>query len=109
MLPRLPAGVIDVDGRQVLHLLLGGAELDTVHTDRGHGGDRDGDFLAAPQVALLEEYVGHVVAARVDDKPLDLPDGAVGDMDVLAASAENQARSAGSYRIRPACLRGTAF
>ena len=29
----------------------------------GDGADRDGDLLAAPQVALLEQHVGHVAAA----------------------------------------------
>ena len=45
--------VIDVHGRQVLHLLSGDVELDTV-VDPSHGADRDSHFLAAPQVPLLE-------------------------------------------------------
>ena len=77
--------VVDVHGRQVLDLLLGEVEPDTV-IDAGHGADRDGDFLAARQVPLLEEHVGHVVAVRVDDQALDFPDVAVGGMDVIAAA-----------------------
>jgi hypothetical protein len=50
------------------------------------GADRDGHFLAAPQVPLLEEHVGHGVVFRVDDEPLDFSDVVVGGMDVLAAT-----------------------
>src|ERR1022692_1924831 len=69
-LAALPGRVIDDHGRQVLHLLLGNAELDAV-VDPGDGADRDGYFLAAEHVPLLQEHMGHVVVARVDDKPLD--------------------------------------
>jgi len=44
----LPARVMDVHRRQVLHLLLGDAEPDTV-IDPGHYADGDSHFLAAPQ------------------------------------------------------------
>jgi len=81
----LPTRVMDVHGWQVLHLLLSEVEPDTV-IDPGHGTDRDGHFLTAPHVSLLEEHVGHVVAFRVDDQPLDFPDVAVGGMDVLTAT-----------------------
>src|SRR5271163_947362 len=73
-------------GRQVLDLLLGNAELDAVLADSGHGADRDRHYLAAEHVSLLEEHVGDLVAAGVDDEPLDLADAAVAGMDVLAAA-----------------------
>ena len=73
-------------GRQVLHLLPGDAELDAVLADSRHGADRDRHYLAAEHVSLLQEHVGDLVAAGVDDEPLDLPDVAVGGMDVLAAA-----------------------
>src|ERR1700722_13753776 len=60
-----PVRVIDVHGRQVLHLLLGDREPDAA-ARAGHGADRDGYLLTAPQMALLEEHVGHVAAAPVD-------------------------------------------
>ncbi len=85
LLTRLPVRVVDVYRRQVLDLLLGEVEPDTV-VDAGHGTDRDGHFFTAPHVPLLEEHVGHVVAVRVDDQPLDFPDVAVGGMDVLTAA-----------------------
>ena len=81
----LAVQMINVHWRQVLHLLLRDTELDTV-IDPGHGADRDGDFLAAPQVTLLQQHVGHVVVGGVDDQALDSPDVAVGGMDVLAAA-----------------------
>ena len=83
--PMLPAGVIDVHGRQVLHLLLGDRELDAV-AGAGHRADRDSYFLAAPQVALLEEHMGHVVIAGVDEEALDPADVAVGGVDRFAAA-----------------------
>jgi hypothetical protein len=42
--------------------------------------------LAAEHVSLLEEHVGDLVAAGIDDEPLDLPDPAVGGMDVITAA-----------------------
>jgi hypothetical protein len=73
---------MDVDGRQVLHLLLGDVEPDAV-VDAGDRADRDGHFLASPQMPLLEEHMGHMVVSRVDDQALDPPDIAVGGVDVL--------------------------
>ena len=35
-----------------------------------HGADRDGHFLAAPEVTFLEEYVGHMMIVRCDDQAL---------------------------------------
>lgn len=94
VLVALSPGVIDVHGRRVPHLLLGEVEpgtvvvglLNGVVVDLGDGADRDGYFLAAEQVPLLQQHVGHVAAAGVDDQPLDLPDGAVGGVDALAAA-----------------------
>src|SRR5579859_6836401 len=71
---RMPAGlsirVIDVHRRQVMHLLLRHAEPDTI-LDASHGADRDRHLLAAPQVPLLEEHVGHAMIAGIDDESLD--------------------------------------
>jgi hypothetical protein len=72
-------------GRQVLHLLPGDVELDAVLADSRYGADRDRHYLAAEHMSLLEEHVGDLMAAGVDDEPLDLPDVAVGGMDVFAA------------------------
>ena len=69
--------MIDVHRRQVLHVPLGDVEPDAV-LDAGHGADRDGHLLAAPQVTLLQEHVAHMVAAGVDDQALDLADSAIG-------------------------------
>src|ERR1700691_2823594 len=77
-------GVFDVHRRQVLHLLLADAQPDAV-TGAGHRADRDGYFLAAPQVALLQEHVSHVAAAAGDDQALDPADVAVGGLDLVAA------------------------
>jgi hypothetical protein len=65
--------VINVHGQQIFHLVLGEAEMDKESPDLGHGADRDGHFLAAPDVPLLEEHVGYTVAARFHDQSLDLP------------------------------------
>jgi AraC-like DNA-binding protein len=75
--PRLPRG----DRRQVPDLLLGDVEPDSVR----HGldrADRDGDLLASPQVALLEDDVGHALGA-VHHEALYVPDLAVDGVDVL--------------------------
>ena len=61
------------------------AEPDTV-LGVGDGADRDGHFLAAPQVPLLEEHVGHVVVAGIDDEPFHMADLTVGGMDAIAAA-----------------------
>ena len=73
-------------GWQVLHLLPGDAELDAALVDSRHGADRDRHDLTSEHVSLLEEHVGDVVAAGVEDEPLDLSDVAVGGMDVTAAA-----------------------
>src|SRR5690348_12549652 len=68
-------------GRQVLHLVFGEVEMDKESPDLSHGADRDGHFLAAPQVPLLQEHVGDLVAARLYGQPLDLSYLAVGRAD----------------------------
>jgi hypothetical protein len=73
-------------GRQVLDLLLGDAEIDAVLAGSRYGADRDRHYLAAEHVSLLEEHMGDLMAGGVDDDPLDLPDGAVGGMDVLTGA-----------------------
>src|SRR5262249_61637797 len=91
-------GVVDVHRRQVLDVVLGEAELDALVADLGHGRDRDGDLLPAPQVAFLEEHVRHVLAARVDDQPLDPPDAAVGGADGIIAVYRHLAQGYGGVR-----------
>src|SRR5580704_13068325 len=70
------------DRRQVFDLLLGDAEPDSVR-DGGDGADRDGDLLAPPQVALLEQDVGHGVVAAIHHKAFYLPDLTVDSVHVL--------------------------
>src|SRR6478672_1323386 len=70
--------------RQVLDLSLRDVEPDPV-LDRGDGADRDGHLLAAPQVALLEEDVGHLVVGGIHHEPLHLPDLAVDRVHALMA------------------------
>src|SRR5580693_3060634 len=71
--------------RQVLHLLLGEVEPDPV-VDPSHGTDRDGDFLAPPNMPLLEQNVGHLVVARIDHEAMHLSDGAVEGTDMIAVT-----------------------
>lgn len=83
--------MIEVDLRQVLHFMLAQVELDTgLHRRNGANGDRH--LFAAPQVAFLEQYVSHVVAAGIDDKSADSPDVAVFGMDVLASAHSHLAQ-----------------
>ena len=77
--------VVSAGWGQILHLLLGDVEPDSFGGP-GHGADRDGDLLAPPQMALLEQHVGHVMIARVDEEPLDLADLAVHGMDVVTGT-----------------------
>ena len=91
----LSAGVVDVHERQVLRLLLGDVELDAVH-DPGDGPDRDGHFPAAKHMPLLQQHVADVMAARVDDKPLNSPDLAVGGIDALIAPHADLTRGQGA-------------
>ena len=59
--------VIDSTGGRSRTPSLSQVEPDTV-VDSGDGADRDGYFLAAPQVPFLEKHVGHVVVAGIDDE-----------------------------------------
>ena len=65
--------MINVQRRQVFHLVPGEAEMDEESPDLSNDAGRDSHFLAAPQVPLLEEHVGYLVAVRFHDQPLDLP------------------------------------
>ena len=76
--------MIDVHRRQVPYLLPGDAESDTA-VEPGHLVERDGDIPATPRVPLPEQHVGQLAAARVDPEGADLPDVAVGGVDVIAA------------------------
>src|SRR5260370_37196974 len=77
--------------RQVLYLLPGEAEPDAV-VEPGHLVERDGDVLARPQMPFPDQHVGHLAAARVDAQGVDLPDVAVGGMDVVTAALFHLAR-----------------
>jgi hypothetical protein len=57
--------------------------------DLSYRTDRDSHFLAAQHVPLLEERVGHVVAARFHRQSLDLPYIAVGRTDGQFAAYVN--------------------
>ena len=69
---------------QVLHLLLGDVEPDS-GVDPGNCADRDANFLASPKMPFLEQYVGHTVVVRIDEKALYLPDLTVQRVDTLTA------------------------
>jgi hypothetical protein len=62
--------VVEVDGRQILYLLLGDAKAD-LRSKVHHGADGDCHFFAAPQMPFLEQNVSDVMVAGVDDEPLD--------------------------------------
>src|SRR5262245_23385291 len=66
--------------RQFSYLFLREVEPDSV-VGPGHGADGDGDFLAAPQVSLLEQHVGHPVIARADEEALHPPDLTIDGVD----------------------------
>jgi hypothetical protein len=77
--------VIDVHGRQILHLLLRDAEPDTA-TETSHLVERDSHVLVRPPVPLFDKHMGHLTVARVDAERMELPDVAVGRVDVVAAA-----------------------
>lgn len=72
-------------GWQVLHLLLGDAELDAV-VDSGHRLHRDGDFLTPPKVPLLKQHIGHLVVVPVDKEALYPADLTIGGPDSVAVT-----------------------
>ncbi|HXN63379.1 MAG TPA: hypothetical protein VN886_23245 [Acidimicrobiales bacterium] len=74
--------MIDICRRQVLHLLLGDVEPDSV-LDSGHGADRDGDFLASPKVPFLEEHMGYPVIAGIGKEAPHPPDFTVDGVDTI--------------------------
>jgi hypothetical protein len=87
-----PPGVVErtsrrhrchVDGWQVLHLLLGDAEVDSV-IHANHGTNRYCDFLASPKMALLEQQMGY--AAMECDERFHLSDNTIGRVYLLPAS-----------------------
>ena len=60
--------------------------------DPAHGADRDGHFLAAPEVTLLQEYVGHMMIVRCDDQPLHVSDLPVHRVHLLTAAHRHLAQ-----------------
>lgn len=77
--------MVNVDRWQVLDFVLREAEPDAV-ADTYHRADRDRDRLMAPEVALLEQKVRHVVIGAIDHQPLDVPDRPIRGMYVLATA-----------------------
>src|SRR5580693_542617 len=73
-----------VNRGQVFHLLLGDVEPDS-GVDPDNRADRDADFLASPQMSFLEQYVGHMVVARIAQDALYLPDLTIQRVDTLTA------------------------
>src|SRR5580693_3473940 len=73
-----------VNRGQVFHLLLGDVEPDS-GVDPDNRADRDADFLASPQMPFLEQYVGHMVVARIAQEALYLPYLTIQRMDPLTA------------------------
>src|SRR5450755_3907871 len=76
---------------EIFYLVLGDAELNAVGRPvRGAGrddrADRDGDVLVAPQVALGQQDMGHVVTGRVDDQAVNVPDGAIRGVHAVPAA-----------------------
>jgi hypothetical protein len=53
--------IVEFDRREISHLVHGQVEQDA-GIDSGHRADRDGDLLESPQVALIEQHVGHVAS-----------------------------------------------
>jgi hypothetical protein len=82
--------VVELDRRQLSHLVPGEAELHAV-VYVGDRTDRNGDLFLAPEVSLVEQDMGDVMIRRVDDQPLDPPDVAVRCVDALAAAHLNVA------------------
>jgi hypothetical protein len=74
---------IDLHWRQVAYFALSQVEPDAV-SGVFDGAYWDGDPLLAPEMAFVEEHMGHAMVAGVDDQPLDPPDGPVGGKHVLA-------------------------
>jgi hypothetical protein len=98
--------VIDVAVRQLLHLLLGDVEMDAAGKS-GHTIGGESHFLVTPQMPIFEKYVhvGYLVRAGVDGKRTELPDLAVGGMDVAALflllgreEPRNEVHFSGKYR-----------
>jgi hypothetical protein len=66
-------------------LLLGEVEPDAV-VEPSHLVERDGGLFAGPDRPLPEQQVRYLVAARVDEQRVDLPDVAIGGVHVVAAA-----------------------
>jgi len=82
----------EVDRRQVSYLVLCEIESDAVGGYVFDGADRNGDLLLAPEVALLEKDMRHVVIVGIDNESLHPPDIAIGGMYVFAAANLHLAR-----------------
>ena len=69
--------------REGLDVVLGQVHRDAL-VDLIDRADRNGDLLAPPKVAFLEQHVGDVTLGRIDDEPFDLADLAVTGVHSLA-------------------------
>ena len=80
-----PGRVIHVHGRQVPDLVLGEVESipSSVPVTAPIG---MATSLRPRQVPFLEEHMGHVVVAGIDDEPFDMSDRAVDGLDAVAAA-----------------------
>src|SRR5580704_10356302 len=67
----------DFDRWQVAHLVLGQVEPDAIRHIL-YGIYRDGNPFLAPKMAFVQEHMGNVMVAWVDDQPLDPSDTAIG-------------------------------
>jgi hypothetical protein len=77
--------VLEVGVRQVLHLLPGDVQPESVPADLRHGGPRYEHRLAAQQVSLAQQYRGHPAAVRLNNEPEHVPDVAVRGVHGLTA------------------------
>ena len=78
-------GEINVDSWQISHLVLGESESNAIF-GVFHGVDRNGDRLFAPEVTFVQQDVGHVMVAGIDDEASDPSDGAVRRVYLVAAA-----------------------
>jgi len=80
LLVRMPG----IDCRQISHFGLADVQLDPV-AETGHRADGERHLFATPEVALLEQDMGHMVGFALDDKALHQSDFAIRRMDAITS------------------------
>jgi hypothetical protein len=75
---------VEIDLRKIVDPVLTDRQSDAVLVHRFHSRDGDGYLLAPKEVTFLEDNVGDVMVAPIDDQPFDLAYPAIGCVDVLA-------------------------